>query len=155
MSKLARSSAVPARSSHVEPLESRIAPAVLVNGANLLGGAGNDNVGEMSLGDHSVTLVKVNAGQVVVWYQDGVLESISFGDGANFEVLGDVGEIIGNLGANGHLSDSDSNPLMPQIETLLASKMSTHIDNKTKAAGLLGITKPTLYSRLRGYERFK
>jgi DNA-binding NtrC family response regulator/tetratricopeptide (TPR) repeat protein len=50
---------------------------------------------------------------------------------------------------------SDSNPLMPQIETLLASKMSTHIDNKTKAAGLLGITKPTLYSRLRGYERFK
>jgi DNA-binding NtrC family response regulator/tetratricopeptide (TPR) repeat protein len=50
---------------------------------------------------------------------------------------------------------SDSNPLMPQIEVLLASKMSTHIDNKTKAAGLLGITKPTLYSRLRGYERLK
>jgi DNA-binding NtrC family response regulator/tetratricopeptide (TPR) repeat protein len=50
---------------------------------------------------------------------------------------------------------SETNPLMPQIEALLASKMSTHLDNKTKAAGLLGITKPTLYSRLRGYNRLK
>ena len=50
---------------------------------------------------------------------------------------------------------SEANPLMPQIEALLASKMSTHLDNKTRAAGLLGITKPTLYSRLRGYNRLK
>jgi DNA-binding NtrC family response regulator/tetratricopeptide (TPR) repeat protein len=50
---------------------------------------------------------------------------------------------------------SESNPLMPQIELLLASKMSSHTDNKTRAASLLGITKPTLYSRLRGYERIK
>jgi DNA-binding NtrC family response regulator/tetratricopeptide (TPR) repeat protein len=50
---------------------------------------------------------------------------------------------------------SDANPLMPQIEALLASKMSTHLDNKTRAASLLGITKPTLYSRLRGYNRLK
>jgi DNA-binding protein Fis len=50
---------------------------------------------------------------------------------------------------------SDSNPLMPQIETLLANKMSAHIDNKTRAAGLLGITKPTLYSRLRSFDRLK
>jgi DNA-binding NtrC family response regulator/tetratricopeptide (TPR) repeat protein len=50
---------------------------------------------------------------------------------------------------------SDANPLMPQIEALLASKMATHLDNKTRAAGLLGITKPTLYSRLRGYNRLK
>jgi DNA-binding protein Fis len=33
--------------------------------------------------------------------------------------------------------------------------MSTHMDNKTKAANLLGITKPTLYTRLRGYDRLK
>ncbi len=50
---------------------------------------------------------------------------------------------------------SEANPLMPQIEVMLAQKMSTHMDNKTKAANLLGITKPTLYSRLRGYDRLK
>jgi DNA-binding NtrC family response regulator/tetratricopeptide (TPR) repeat protein/energy-coupling factor transporter ATP-binding protein EcfA2 len=50
---------------------------------------------------------------------------------------------------------SDANPLMPQVEALLASKMSIHLDNKTRAAGLLGITKPTLYARLRGYNRLK
>lgn len=50
---------------------------------------------------------------------------------------------------------SEANPLMPQLEAMLASKMSVHLDNKTRAAGLLGITKPTLYSRLRGYDRLK
>ena len=50
---------------------------------------------------------------------------------------------------------SEANPLMPQIEVMLAQKMSAHMDNKTKAANLLGITKPTLYSRLRGYDRLK
>jgi DNA-binding NtrC family response regulator/tetratricopeptide (TPR) repeat protein len=50
---------------------------------------------------------------------------------------------------------SETNPLMPQIEVMLASKMSTFTDNKTRAATLLGITKPTLYSRLRGYDRNK
>ncbi len=50
---------------------------------------------------------------------------------------------------------SESNPLMPQIEAMLASKMAEHTENKSRAASLLGITKPTLYSRLRGYERLK
>jgi len=50
---------------------------------------------------------------------------------------------------------SEANPLMPQIEVMLAQKMSSHMDNKTKAANLLGITKPTLYARLRGYDRLK
>ncbi len=50
---------------------------------------------------------------------------------------------------------SVSNPLMPQVEALLANKMAEHADNKGKAATLLGITKPTLYTRLRGYERLK
>lgn len=50
-------------------------------------------------------------------------------------------------------SYSESNPLMPQLEALLASKMSQHVDGKGKAASLLGITKPTLYTRLRGYDK--
>lgn len=111
MSKVVGSSVVLARVSHVEPLESRIAPAVLVNGPNLLGGSGNPTIGEMSLGDNSVTLVKVTSGQVLVWYNDGDITSISFGDGAAFEILGDVADIVGNLGANGRLSDSDNDPL--------------------------------------------
>jgi two-component system response regulator AtoC len=50
---------------------------------------------------------------------------------------------------------SEANPLMPQLEALLASKMAEHVSSKSKAAGLLGITKPTLYSRLRGYEKLQ
>ncbi len=100
----------PLRSS-IEPLESRIAPAILVNGANLLG-SGNPATGEMSLGDNNVTLVKVTAGQIIVWYQDGDIASVSFGQGANFQILGDVmGDIVGNLGPNGRLSDSDGDPV--------------------------------------------
>ena len=48
---------------------------------------------------------------------------------------------------------SAANPLMPQIEAVLATKMVGHADNKNQAASLLGITKPTLYNRLRNYER--
>lgn len=100
----------PIRSS-IEPLESRIAPAILVNGPNLLG-TGNPATGEMSLGDNSVTLVKVLAGQVIVWYQDGNIASVSFGQGANFQITGDVlGDIVGNLGPDGRLSDSDGDPV--------------------------------------------
>lgn len=50
---------------------------------------------------------------------------------------------------------SEANPLMPQVEALLASKMAEYTDNKSKAANLLGIAKPTLYTRLRGYDRLK
>lgn len=100
----------PIRSS-IEPLESRIAPAILVNGPNLLG-TGNPATGEMSLGDNNVTLVKVFSGQIIVWYQDGDIASVSFGQGANFEIRGDVkGDIVGNLGLNGRLSDLDGDPV--------------------------------------------
>jgi DNA-binding NtrC family response regulator/tetratricopeptide (TPR) repeat protein len=50
---------------------------------------------------------------------------------------------------------SDANPLMPQLEALLANKMTAHVRSKSKAAGLLGITKPTLYTRLRGYDKMQ
>ena len=48
---------------------------------------------------------------------------------------------------------SEANPLMPQIEALLARKMADHMESKGKAASMLGITKPTLYNRLRGYDK--
>jgi predicted transcriptional regulator len=46
---------------------------------------------------------------------------------------------------------SQANPLMPQVEALLAHEMADHVENKQRAASLLGITKPTLYTRLRGF----
>jgi DNA-binding NtrC family response regulator/tetratricopeptide (TPR) repeat protein len=50
---------------------------------------------------------------------------------------------------------SDAKPLMPQLEALLAGKMAAHVRSKSKAASLLGITKPTLYTRLRGYDKIQ
>jgi len=50
---------------------------------------------------------------------------------------------------------SEANPLMPQLEAMLASKMAEHIDSKGRAASMLGITKPTLYNRLKNYEKLR
>ncbi len=95
----------------IEPLEDRIAPALLVNGANLLGGAGNPSSGETSVGENSVTLVKVLSGQALVWFDDGLIFGISFGPNTSLEITGDViGDLVGNLRADGTLSDSDLNP---------------------------------------------
>jgi hypothetical protein len=94
----------------IEPLEDRIAPALLVNGANLLGGS-SPSTGETSVGDHSALLVKVLSGQALVWFDGNAITSISFGPGASLEIHGDVfGDIIGNLTASGRLSDSDNDP---------------------------------------------
>ena len=46
---------------------------------------------------------------------------------------------------------SEERPLMPRVELSLAWEVVRAVGNKTKAAKLLGITKPTLYSRLRRY----
>jgi DNA-binding NtrC family response regulator/tetratricopeptide (TPR) repeat protein len=46
---------------------------------------------------------------------------------------------------------SEERPLMPRVELTLAWEVVRAVGNKTKAAKLLGITKPTLYSRLRRY----
>ncbi|UCH85376.1 MAG: sigma 54-interacting transcriptional regulator [Candidatus Latescibacterota bacterium] len=48
---------------------------------------------------------------------------------------------------------SEANPLFPLLEALLAKKMVEHVAGKNKAAGMLGISKPTLYARLRDYEK--
>ena len=50
---------------------------------------------------------------------------------------------------------SEANPLMPQLEAILASKMTEHISSKGRSASMLGITKPTLYNRLRNYAKLR
>ncbi len=47
---------------------------------------------------------------------------------------------------------SEDRPLLPRVELLLAHEAVQHLGNKTLAAKLLGITKPTLYSRLRRFD---
>lgn len=97
--------------SSIEALESRIAPALLINGANLLGGGG-PSTGESSAGGNSATIVKVFSGSAIVWYQDDHIVGISVGPNVSLEVHGDVlGDIVGNLTANGRLSDSNNDPL--------------------------------------------
>jgi len=43
-------------------------------------------------------------------------------------------------------------PILPRLELLIAHALVERVGNKTLAARLLGITKPTLYDRLRRYE---
>jgi hypothetical protein len=93
----------------IEALEQRIAPALLVTGANLLGGSGNPTTGETSVGGNSVTLVKVLSGDAIVWFNHGAIDAISVGPNTSLDITGDVGTIIGNLTAGGKLTDSDNN----------------------------------------------
>ncbi len=46
---------------------------------------------------------------------------------------------------------SEERPLMPQLEILMAHEVVLAVRNKARAARLLGITKPTLYNRLRRF----
>jgi hypothetical protein len=99
------------RFSSLEVLESRIAPALLINGANLLGGGG-PSTGESSAGGNSATVVKVLSGTAIVWYHDNDIYGISVGPNASLEIRGDVkGDVVANLTAAGRLSDSDGDPL--------------------------------------------
>jgi len=108
--------------SQIEPLETRIAPALLVAGANLLGGAGNPTTGEASIEDTSVTLVKVLSGQAVVWFDGINITGISFGPNTTLDITGNVfGSIVGNLTSAGLLSDSDNNPANGEDGGLLLS----------------------------------
>ena len=98
---------LPSRSA-AEPLESRIAPALLINGANYLT---SGQTGETSLGENAVTLVKVTSGSALVYFEFGEIVGISVGPNAGLEITGNVnGDIVGNLTAAGRLSDTDGNP---------------------------------------------
>lgn len=103
----------------VELLEPRIAPAILVNGGNLLGAKFGPTTGETSSGGNTVTLVKVLSGSALVFFDGGTsgsgenshITSISVGPNTKLDITGDVtGDIIANLDANGRLTDSDNNP---------------------------------------------
>ena len=91
-----------------EPLESRIAPALLIHGANYLT---SGQSGETSLGENAVTIVKVTSGSALVYFEFGEIVGISVGPNAGLEITGNVfGDIVGNLTAAGRLSDSDGDP---------------------------------------------
>lgn len=95
----------------VERLEARIAPALLVNGGNLLGGSGNPTTGETSTGANNVTLVKVLSGQALVFFNNGTITGISVGKNTKLDITGDIaGDIVTNLRPDGRLTDSDNNP---------------------------------------------
>lgn len=90
----------------IEPLEARIAPALLVAGANYLT---SGQFGQTSEGDNSITLVKVTSGSAIVWFDGFNVTGISVGPNAGLEITGDVfGDIVANLTASGRLSDSDN-----------------------------------------------
>ena len=95
----------------IEPLEQRIAPALLVVGANLLGGSGNPKSGSSSIGGNTVTVVTVLSGEAIVWYDGpGGIPAISVGPNTSLDIYGDVGTIVANLTASGHLTNSSNNP---------------------------------------------
>ena len=98
---------------YIEPLEARIAPAVLVNGGNLLGGNGNPSTGETSTGGNTVTLIKVLHGQALVFFNASTakITGISIGAHTKLDITGNVfGDIVTNLLPNGRLTDSDGDP---------------------------------------------
>ncbi len=95
----------------IESLEPRVAPAVLVNGGNLLGGNGNPTTGETSTGGNTVTLVKVTHGQALVFFDSTLhtITSISVGKNAQLDITGNItGDIVTNLLPTGRLTDSDN-----------------------------------------------
>ncbi len=96
----------------IEPLEARVAPAVLVSGGNLLGGTGNPTTGETSTGGNTQTLVKVLHGQALVFFDSTTHEitGISVGKHTQLDITGNVyGDIVTNLLPSGRLTDSDNN----------------------------------------------
>jgi DNA-binding NtrC family response regulator len=50
---------------------------------------------------------------------------------------------------------SETSPLLPMLEALIVKKMVGYASGKGQAAQLLGISKPTLYARLRDYEKMR
>jgi len=58
-------------------------------------------------------------------------------------------ETVETLLENVELSTSD--PILPKVEGMIVSKVVERIGDKTKAAAVLGISKPTVYAKLKRY----
>jgi len=65
--------------------------------------------------------------------------------------LATLEEMIGSILDTVEFSDSD--PILPRVKETLISKVVEKTGDKTRAAQMLGISKPTLYSHLRSHER--
>lgn len=92
-------------------------PALLVHGANVLGGTvdgvAQPRTGEESLGDSAHLAVEVHSGQIIVWYDAAMTDitGISVGRNAVFDVHKVIaGDVVSNLAGNGRLTDSDNDP---------------------------------------------
>jgi len=48
---------------------------------------------------------------------------------------------------------SESEPILPKIQGMIIKKMVEKTGDKTKAAAILGISKPTLYAKLKDYDK--
>lgn len=145
----------------LELLEPRIAPAVLVNGANLLGGGDNPASGETSMDEDAFTAIKVKSGLALVWFDAATrdITGISLSNGANIEVFGDIrGDVVTNLTAEGRLSDSDADPTNGEDgNVLLANSVSVAVFKTISDEGSVGniivggnVTKLTVEGKLSG-----
>jgi DNA-binding NtrC family response regulator len=96
--------------------------------------------------------------RIVVLSDDNVIMPSSLPEDFLKETMGTsrqsherLDELINEIIALGGYSDA--NPLLPTVEALLAKRMVSHVEGKGRAASLLGISKPTLYARLRDYDK--
>ena len=74
-------------------------------------------------------------------------------ESARAEARATLEETIDSLLAAVEFSTSD--PILPKVEGMIVRKVVEKIGDKTKAAAILGISKPTVYSKLKKYGKNK
>jgi two-component system nitrogen regulation response regulator GlnG len=96
--------------------------------------------------------------RVVVLSDEDVITPSSLPDDFLREVMGTsrksherLDELIDEIIKLGNYSET--NPLLRTLEAMLAKRMVEHVEGKGHAASLLGVSKPTLYARLRDYDK--
>jgi DNA-binding NtrC family response regulator/tetratricopeptide (TPR) repeat protein len=96
--------------------------------------------------------------RVVVLSDDQLITPSSLPDdflkemsGSNRQTRERLDELVDEIIRLGNYSEL--NPLLPVLEAMLAKRMVSHVAEKTRAARLLGISKPTLYARLKDFDR--